>query len=106
MPNILGENLSRCFDLYRNRKKTNQPFSEYFCEYFESTILDSKKFNILFNDFLKNDFSKINNDTSNEEIDIIVQSLQNKLVNENIINTDCNVYELLGYILLGNVIRD
>lgn len=105
MTNILGENLLHCFDLYKNRSNINQSFEEYFYAYFSNTILDSDRFYIIIDEFLKKDFLKINKDMTNEEIDVIIYSLQNKLLNEHVIYKDTNIYELLGYILLGNIIK-
>lgn len=105
MSNVLGKCLIDCSDKYKEKKELYESFDEFFSSYLEENTLDNNTLLNIINDFLLSEFLDINESTSNEEIESILSSLEDKLFKEKAIKRSCNVKELMGYILLGNLLK-
>lgn len=106
MANILGRSLLSCVDKYNGREDKTKLFDEFFLEYLDKNVLDKE---ILFdevNDFTKEEFTSIKESSTDEEINEFVNSFRNLLLSKNIIKDECDIYELIGYILLGNILNN
>lgn len=106
MANILGRSLLSCVDKYNGREDKTKLFDEFFLEYLDKNVLDKE---ILFdevNDFIKEEFTSIKESSTDEEINEFVNSFRNLLLSKNIIKDECDIYELIGYILLGNILNN
>lgn len=105
MSNILGKHLLRCSDNYNEQKHSFDSFEDFFSLYLKDNCLnDDVVFNTLQN-FLSNDFLSINNSTSDEHINNMIHTLKETLLEKNAIKESCDLRELIGYILLGNLIK-
>lgn len=106
MANILGRSLLSCVDKYNGREDKTKLFDKFFLEYLDENVLDKE---ILFdevNDFIKEEFTSIKESSTDEEINDFVISFKNLLINKHIIKDECDIYELIGYILLGNILNN
>lgn len=106
MANILGRSLLECVNKYNEREDKSKLFDDFFLDYLDNNVLNKE---LLFDEaieFIKEEFSNIKESSTDEEINSFVSSFRSLLIDKKIIKAECDVYELIGYILLGNLLHN
>lgn len=105
MANILGKYLIDASNSYKQNKKENESYEEFFSHKYSSSILKHQEAYDLIQDFLLNKVVPSDEEFSDTYIETLIANLHKNLVDIEAIKDDFNTGELLGYILLGNVLN-
>lgn len=106
MANILGNYILKCSDEYKQKKDIFKSFDDFFMDYLNEITLDKDILFDIINDFFLKEFLKIKESTTDEEIEEVLSLLKERLVKKQAIKENCNIKELIGYILLGNILNN
>ena len=105
MANILGKYLIKASDEYKRNKKESQSFEEFFVSKYPPAIFEKQEVYDLIEDFIFNKVNPKGKTFSDNELEILLDNLHKNLIEIEAVNDDFNVGELIGYILLGNVLN-
>lgn len=106
MANILGRYLLKCSDKYKEEKDRYKSFEDFFEDYLDKNVLNKESLFTIINDFFSKEFWNIKENSTDEDIESILNSLSKNLLENKIIRENSNVKELIGYILLGNLLNN
>lgn len=103
MANLLGNYVLHASNYYKENKSPEQSFEDFFLDYYKENVsMDVEATNAIDN-FLSDGLVTISEDTSDDEIGAMLNSLNNTLLSKNLIKPTCNIGFIIGLILLGNI---
>lgn len=105
MANILGKYLIEASNNYKNNKKDNQSYVEFFSSKYPLSLLNNQEASNLIEDFIMNKMNPGDREFSDYEIEVLINNLHKSLMDIKVVDTNFNTGEFLGYILLGNVLN-
>lgn len=103
MANLLGNYVLKASSYYKENKISEQSFEDFFLDYYTKNVSTDIEANNIIYSFLSDGFINITEDTNDDEIEVMLNSLYNTLLNKNLIKPDCNIGFVIGLILLGNI---